>query len=276
MPSTARGTSALVRREQSPKFLPLALGTMELRRSQFKLFASWCQIHARKSIPASTETVALFLADMADRFRPETVDSLLSAIALAHRVTGRPFDRKLFTPITEGIKRTHGTVPRQAAAVTVSDLRAMVEQLPDTPQGVRDRAILTVGFAGALRCSELVGLDIGRMTEGGVGLITIKPEGARLELGRSKGDQRGNGMTKWLPRGGHPCPVEALERWLTHAQIRRGAAFRCIRRGGSLLPKRLPVDAVAKVVKRSVYRMVLVSRAMENCPLGVTRNCPLL
>jgi integrase len=200
---------------------------------------------------------------MADRYRPSTVDALLSAIALAHRAAEKPFDRRYFTPIVEGIKRTHGTVPRQVAAVTVGDLRTMVDALPDTLQGARDRAVLTVGFAGALRCSELVGLDIGRVTDRGVGSITIEPRGARILIGRSKGDQTGDGLSKWLPRGGHPCPVEALEYWLTRAQLRNGAVFRCLRRGKSVLPQRLPGDAVAKTVKRSVYRMALATGASE-------------
>jgi integrase len=123
-------------------------------------------------MPASPQTVALFLTDVAERYRPGTVEALLGGIVFAHRMAGRPFDPSFPSAIVKGIWRSHRTVPRRAAAITVADLRRIVDALPDTMQGARNRALLTVGFAGALRRSELVGLDVGRVSEGGLGLIS--------------------------------------------------------------------------------------------------------
>jgi integrase len=214
-------------------------------------------------MPASAQTVALFLVDMAERYRPSTVAGLLAGIAFAHRVAGRPFDSDAFTAIVNGIRRTHRPAPRRAAAVTVADLRLIVDALPDTMQGARDRALLAVGFAGALRPSELVGLDVGQATHGGLGYVRIESEGALIVLGRSKGDQTGEGVSKWLPRGGEPCPVEALQFWLMRADIRSGPAFRRLRRGGGVAPKRLQKDSVADIVKQWVYRLALASAGSE-------------
>ncbi len=82
-----------------------------------------------------------------------------------------------------------------------------------------------VGFAGALRGYELVGLDVGTHARD-TGKVPFEPDGARIALHKSKGDQIGSGQTKWLPRGGNPCPVEAMEYWLKKARITSGPIFR--------------------------------------------------
>jgi integrase len=139
----------------------------------------------------------------------------------------------------------------------------MVDASAETMQGARDRALLTVGFAGALRPSELVGLDVGRARKGGLGYVRIESGGVHIVLGRSKCDQTGEGMSKWLPRGGNPCPVEALQRWLSRADIRSGPAFRSLRRGGGVAPERLHKDTVGTIIKRWVYRLALASGENE-------------
>lgn len=251
------GETALVAKVPPLALLSVAPGTVRQRRTAFRRFASWCAIHGRNTVPASPGTVVLFLADMAERYRPSTINSMLTTIALAHRAAAQPFDRRLYSPIIEGIRRTHGAVPRLVAPITVGELRTIVGALPDNLRGVRDRALLTVGFAGALRCSEIVGLDIGASTASSLGSVVIDAEGLRIVLNRSKGDQLGKGLTKWLPRGGNPCPVQALERWLARANITSGAVFRGVQVGGYLSQKRLHENAASFIVKRSVYRSAL-------------------
>jgi hypothetical protein len=65
------------------------------------------------------------------------------------------------------------------------------------------------------------------------------------------------GITKLLPRGGDPCPVEALERWLTAARITNGPVFRSISKWSTPLAKRLHRRAVGKIVKRAAYASAL-------------------
>jgi len=227
---------------------------------KFRLFANWCHVHGCDSVPASSEMVALFLADMADRYRPSSVAVILQAIALAHRAARKPFDSRLFTPIMQGIRRAHGSAPRGPAPITLGELRGMVGALPDTMLGVRDRALLLVGFAGALRRSELIGLDIGAATQDGKGSVEIDGRGARIVLHRSKSDQLGRGLTKWLPRGCSPCPVEALECWLRRARITSGPVFRPVYGGAS---RRLAIKTVSYVVRRTIHRAALQAGSSE-------------
>jgi integrase len=214
-------------------------------------------------MPASAETVALFLADMADHYRPSTVAGLLSAIAMAHRIAAKPMDVRLFTPIIRGVSRTYGLPPRQAAAITIGDLRAIVANLPDTARGLRDRALLTVGFAGALRRLELIRLDLGA-TRASSGCVEIDREGAHIRLHKSKCDETGHGLVRWLPRGGRPCPVDALERWLTRASITSGPVFRGVRKNDTVNSARLGPFDVTRIVKGAVYRNALLSGASEH------------
>jgi integrase len=135
--------------------------------------------------------------------------------------------------------------------------------MPDTIAGARDRAVLTVGFAGALRTSELVGLDIGAIGGGGRGLVAIDGEGAHITLIRSKTDQQGRGISKLLPRGGDPCPVSTLERWLAMADISSGPVFRPFWRWGVPRQQRMGHRGVATIVKKAVYVSALRAGASE-------------
>ena len=130
------------------------------------------------------------------------------------------------------------------------ELRAVVLVLPDTTCGVRDRALLTLGFAGALRALELTRLDIGAPAPEGRGLIEIDEAGVRISVRRAQADQ--SPIIKVVPRGGSPCPVEALERWLAR-EYHKGAIFRRITGKGTLTTRRTHPDTVSKIVKQAVF-----------------------
>jgi integrase len=120
----------------------------------------------------------------------------------------------------------------------------MVEGLGTDPAGCRDRALFLLGFAGALRRSELVGLDMDDVTEGSDGLT--------VRLRRSKTDQEGAGRTVGIPFGSNPvtCPVRAWRAWLEVSGITEGHAFCPVDRHGHLGTTRLSGNAVALVLKR--------------------------
>jgi integrase len=178
---------------------------------------------------------------------------MLSAIALAHRAAGESFDRRMFDRLLLGMRRIHGSVPRRVSPLTVGELRTILMGIPETPKGVRDRALLTVGFAGALRRSELVNLDLGPRARGSRGCAWIDAGGMRIVLHSSKTDAIGNGHSRWLPRGGNPCPVEALERWLAISRITQGPIFRAMLRFGSIGANRLSPQFVGSLIKDLVY-----------------------
>ena len=143
-----------------------------------------------------------------------------------------------------GIRRRHGTAPRKVRAARTKVITAMVAPLGDGLADVRDRTLLLFGFAGALRRSELVALDVEDVSEDDGGL--------RLILRRSKTDQEAEGTTRGLPYGSHPatCPVRAWRSWLAASGIDTGPAFRSVSRHGHLGTKRLTDRAVANMIKR--------------------------
>jgi len=132
--------------------------------------------------------------------------------------------------VRRGVRRTLGTAQRQVRPVTVPELRTMLGGLGTDPAGCRDRALLLLGFAGALRRSELVGFDVADITEG--------TDGLTVRLRRSKTDQEGAGRTVGIPYGSIPvtCPVRAWRVWLEVLGIAEGAVFRPADRHGHIGP----------------------------------------
>jgi hypothetical protein len=96
----------------------------------------------------------------------------------------------------KGIRRTKGTTPVQKAAALTGDIRAMVDATDAGLIGLRDRALILLGFAGAFRRSELVGLDVDDCAFG--------KDGLTVTLRRSKTDQQGAGRKVGMLYGANP------------------------------------------------------------------------
>jgi integrase len=143
-----------------------------------------------------------------------------------------------------GIRRRLGVAQRQARPVLGNEVRAMVAAIAPTLQGLRDRALLLLGFAGAFRRSELVGLDLGD--------VSFTGNGAEVTLRRSKTDEEGEGRKVGIPYGSTPaaCPVRALRAWIDEAGIAEGPLFRPVN-GTHVGTARLKDRAVSRLVKRS-------------------------
>ena len=148
--------------------------------------------------------------------------------------------------VLSGIRRTNGSAQEGKNPLRVEDLRAIVSRLPSTAQGVRDRALLLIGFAGGFRRSELIGLDTGDVEFVSAGLI--------VNLRRSKTDQEGQGRRVGIPAGANPetCAVRAAAAWLGVIGRAAGPVFRGINRHGQVAEERLSDRAVALIVKRLV------------------------
>jgi len=161
-----------------------------------------------------------------------------------HRVAGLepPTNSEAIKAVLAGIRRSLGVAPVRKAPATAEALEAMLAVTPaDSLRGIRDRALLLLGFAGALRRSELVALDV----------IDLESdvEGVRVIIRRSKTDQEGAGDFVPIPNGTKLKPVAALLAWLEAASITEGPVFRPITRGGSVRPQRLTDCSVAEIVK---------------------------
>ena len=201
--------------------------------ADWKMFASWLRRQGLSETPPDPEAVGLYLAAQVERGGAElsvaTLERRLSGIAWRYRQLGQPLDirdRHIAT-VLAGIRRRHARPPLQKAAIFADELLAMLATLDMDLRGLRDRAILAIGFAGGLRRSEIVGLDCGPdQTEDGSGWIEIFPEGALLTI---------RGKTGWreveIGRGSRSdtCPVALLETWLRLGRIARGPLFRAVR-----------------------------------------------
>ena len=166
-----------------------ATNTYRAYRAAWRRFAAWCAEHHCPALPADALAVADYLAHAAQRHKPSTLAVHVAAIAAAHKAAGHPdptADERVAATM-RGIRRVHGQPPTQREPLTLDDLRAMLRACGDDLPGLRDRALLLVGFAGALRRSELVALDVEHIRLNGV---------LRITIARSKTDQEGQGITK--------------------------------------------------------------------------------
>lgn len=231
-----------------------AAATRRAYRSDWADFGSWCLSRQAVDLPAAPETVAAYLAHLADTgSKASTISRRVAAIAYAHRLKGQdpPMSSEPVRAVLRGIRRRIGVAPVRKAPATAAAIAAMLERVPESITGIRDRAILLIGFAAALRRSELVSLKVQD--------IEAHPDGVLLHISRSKTDQEGEGAVIPIPRGGRLQPVEALENWLrAHEgnQTRNSGSdvnrplFVSIAKGGRISNQALSDRAVADIVKR--------------------------
>lgn len=233
-----------------------APATLRAYRTDWRDFTAWCAARSLDALPAEPRTVALYLTDLAGVKACATLQRRITSISQAHQAAGHePPTRSMIVRETwRGIRRTFGTASEGKAPARTVEMRAMVATLDDTLAGTRDRALLLVGFAGALRRSELVALDVADVVENGDGLV--------VTVRRSKTDQEGAGEQLGLPYGSDPatCPVRALRAWLGASGIESGPIFRPITRHGAMGERRLSDRAVAEVVKRAASAAGLDAR----------------
>lgn len=217
----------------------LSANTRRAYRNDLAHFIVW-----GGTIPSGPETVARYLAEHAHALSVATLSRRIVAISKAHTMRGHanPAASDLVRMTMRGIRRTLGKPQRQAAAAVKEDVITMVAGLGPGLKALRDRALILIGFAGAFRRSELVGItceDIQRV-----------PQGIIVTLRRSKTDQEGEGRKVGIPYArGAVCPVRALDEWLAASAINDGAVFRPVDRHSRITDAALSGEAVAAVVK---------------------------
>ena len=220
--------------------------TLRAYRSDWRDFEAWCRCRNFSACPAAQETVVLYLTALSGTHKVSTLTRRLSAISQAHQTAGlaSPTEESSVRLVMAGIRRSLGTAATAKRPVLVADLQTMVNAIPGNPIGLRDRAMLLIGFSGAFRRSELVALDCEDLTETGDGLTIV--------IRRSKTDQEGEGRKVAIPRGREEptCPLRALAAWRAAAGIESGPVFLRVNRHGQILRQRLSAEAVAIVVKR--------------------------
>jgi integrase len=191
-------------------------------------------------LPATPATIAAYLAAHSEMHALATLRRRLAAITRAHREARHAFDSRdpAIRNALRGIAREHARPARQAAALTTAEIGSLVRTCGPDLAGLRDRALLLLGYAGALRRSELVGVDAEH--------LRFHVEALEVLLPRSKTDPDGEGQRLSIGRGKarETCPVRALEDWLRAAAIRFGPVFCQVTRHGTVEPGRLSAEVL--------------------------------
>lgn len=227
-----------------------AENTLRGYQSDWRDFCKWCEAHTLCPLPANPEAVAEYIAECAQRLKVGSIQRRLNSIAEAHKAMGleSPTHTASVRNTLKGIRRVKGTAPAQKSAALTDDIRAMAEATAAGIIGVRDRALILLGFAGAFRRSELVTLDAAD--------CLFSRDGLTITLRRSKTDQDGQGRKLGIPYASNPetCPVRLVQAWLEQAAINDGPLFRSINRHGKVQAKPLSGIDVARIVKKLATR----------------------
>ena len=279
LPSFMVGSGALDRLVDTARDYARAAAsdnTLKAYAKDWAHFTRWCRLKGAEPLPPSPEMIGLYLADLASGSGPSpalsvsTIDRRLSGLAWNYAQRGFALDRKNrhISTVLAGIKRKHARPPVQKEAILAEDILAMVTTLPFDLRGLRDRAILLIGYAGGLRRSEIVSLDVHKDdTPDSGGWIEIFDKGALLTL---------NAKTGWreveIGRGSkdHTCPIHALAQWLHFAKIDFGPVFVGTSRDGKkVLEARLNDKHVARLIKRTVLNAGIRSDLPEKDRLAL-------
>jgi site-specific recombinase XerD len=221
-------------------------------KSDWEDFQKFCLKRKLSCLPAHPTTVCAYLALRARTLKTSTLRRRLTTIAKIHKIKGQfnPLEDVRVTQTWRGIRMKKTEAQVRKDPLLLKDLQTMMQETSDKLSGLRDKALLLFGFAGALRRSELVAVNVDD-------LKYDEKEGIILFVRRSKTDQTGRGRKIGIPFGTNPltCPVTAIFKWLNAADISEGAVFRKVNRHGLIEGKRLSADSVALIVKRA-FRLI--------------------
>ena len=225
-----------------------AANTRRAYRSDIASFLHW-----GGSIPSTPEEIAAFIAFRSQTCAVATIRRQLASLSNLHSTLGHepnPLKSRHIAATVRGLTRLHGKPQRAVEPLLIEHLRLILDGLATTAIGKRDAALLTIGFAGALRRSELVALDFED--------IVHVPAGIQITIRRSKTDQSGHGRPIAIPYGRtRYCPITYLNIWSGKTKAPEGAIFRSCAKGGRIGRRRLSVEAVATVIKKHVAQIGL-------------------
>ena len=223
--------------------------TLRAYRGKWAAFERWCAEHGTAVFPADPETIASYLVVLgAKGVRVPTIRQALAAIAWRHEMGGvspLPTKAPMVKAAMAGITRSIGGKIEKKRPMIADITKVAASHVDDGPKGIRDRALLLLGFGGAFRRSELSALNIQD--------LNFSDAGLDVHIARSKTDQAGEGVTVSVVRGGMACPVEAVQAWVDLLGAEEGPLFRQVGRWGDVRG-RMSGEAVALVVKDHAAR----------------------
>lgn len=239
----------------------LAENTRRSYKTQWDQYAAWCRGEERSPLPATEETLASYVSYLADReLAPNSIRTAMGVVQAVHKVAGARVNTHKATLALKSYSRERaraGHRTRKARAVSVDELRQTIEQTsPDTIAGMRDRALLTLGYSGMFRRSELSALDLSDVVQ--------VEDGLEVYIATSKTDRDSEGAVARIPYGTHraTCPVRSVLAYVNALEQRgvgSGPLFRGVDRHDRLggtpgvagrTSERLSGAGVAEVIKR--------------------------
>lgn len=224
--------------------------TVRAYNSDWRQFEAWCLVRHLAPLPALPEAVATYLASLAQAGRADsTIGRHLAAVAWHHRQAGEtaPQHRDLRDVIADtlaGIRREQRARPtRKKSPILAADLARMIAAAEgQSPRAVRDRAVMALGLAAALRRSELVALQLSD--------LELVREGLRLTVRHSKSDQEGQGQLIAVPSGKVLRPGARLNEWLGVRGGEAGPLFYRTDAQGVLMTEPMSDRSVARLIQR--------------------------
>ncbi len=264
--------SELVKKAIDYKQASLSPNTWRTYLSMWNKFLKWCVSQKVSSLPAKAETIALYLTDIGEEVSFSTLDSTIAAIEKAHKekgssIKGNPQD---YREIRRGIRRTHTKKLqiKQAPALSVVDLKVALKSFTDSLQDVRNKALITLGYWGAFRRSELVSIQYNT--------LSFTDEGVIVSLLGSKTSDKLEEIYVSNTQDPLVCPVRALKQWITLANIDEGTVFRSLIKGGGVSENKLSAHSVSHIMKKifgkeysghSLRRGVITEVAKQGVPI---------
>ena len=221
-------------------------GTQRVYSEAHAKWSEWAHLHHVAANAPTPDAIAAYLAALArDGKSVSSVNVALSAIQRACRVHACVIDRKhpIIADTLRGIARRAAKAVDRAEALDLPTLKRLVTALPSNDlRSLRDKALVLLGFFGALRRSEIVSLERdGRST------FTITDRGVVLKLSATKASLKTEEVA--IPRRNDElCPVAALERYLAASGITSGAVFRAVSKSGRILDRGLDATSVRHIL----------------------------
>ena len=206
------------------------------------------------SLPSAPETIALYIAYcVVARLAPATIARRLASISKAHQAAGfeeSPASTRHFVvgEVLKGARRTLGVAQKCKDPLLLNDICRLVGSCPKNLLGLRDRALILTGFAGAFRRLELCAMAVCDLSFSDSGFVINAP--------RSKADQEQAADKVPIPFGDHEetCPIMALREWLDTANATSGAVFRAVDRHNKVAANELHRDSIAEILKTAATR----------------------
>lgn len=224
-----------------------APNTLLAYQKDWEHFQQFCTSLSTESLPAELPTILAYLSNLADSgFKVSTIQRRLSAISKWQEVHGyeRPNQHPLVKRLLKSIKRRLGTASKQSKAALTLHIQKCLSSIDITSKrGLRDKALLLLGFVGAFRRSELVSLQIED--------LSFDANGLTVYLRKSKTDQEQEGSLKAIPYSSDPnlCPVRTLQHYLSFLNT-QGPLFVSILKGDRVQDR--PLHASGRDVDRLV------------------------